>query len=141
MSAAIPYRLLADVVLVLHLGIVAFVVGGLVMIVVGHRAGWRWVDATPFRAAHLAAIAVVVAEAWLGIACPLTTLEGWLRVQAGGAAHGAGFVEHWVGALLYWRAPPWVFTAAYTAFGLLVVAAWWRFPPARRRPPAARRQD
>ncbi len=27
----------------------------------------------------------------------------------------------------------WVFGAAYTGFGALVVWAWWRFPPKARR--------
>jgi hypothetical protein len=53
--------------------------------------------------------------------------------------HGVGFIEHWLSRLLYWRAPPWVFTTAYTLFGLAVAAAWWRYPPEiRRRGPAAR---
>lgn len=124
-----PYRLLADLVLALHVSIVAFVVGGLVLIVAGNLAGWRWVNAPWFRVAHLAAIGIVIAEAWLGITCPLTTLEMWLRAQAAVPTYGGGFIEYWLSRVLYWRAPPWVFTAAYTLFGLAVAAAWWRYPP------------
>ena len=127
------YADLADAVLVLHLGVVLFVVGGLVAIVVGQRRGWPVVDGLGFRLAHLAAIAFVVAQAWLGQECPLTTLESWLRAQGGTAGYATGFIEHWVGRLLYYHAPPWVFTLAYTGFGLLVALAWWRFPPRRRR--------
>jgi len=127
--------LLADGVLVLHLGVVIFVVGGLVLVVVGHLAGWRWVDHLGFRIAHLLAIAVVVAESWLGVVCPLTTLEMWLRARGGGATYGGGFVEHWLQTLLYHDAPAWVFVAAYSAFGALVVASWWLFPPRRRGAP------
>jgi hypothetical protein len=83
--------------------------------------------------AHLAAVGVVVVQAWLGRYCPLTILESWLRVQAGGSAYTASFVEHWVQQVLYYEAPLWVFALVYTVFGLLVVAAWWWFPP-RRRP-------
>ena len=57
-----PYQLLADVVLTLHFSIVAFVVGGLVLTIIGNFSAWRWVNALWFRLAHLAAIAVVVAE-------------------------------------------------------------------------------
>jgi hypothetical protein len=32
-------------------------------------------------------------------------------------------------AILFWQAPAWVFTVAYTVFGLAVAAAWWFFPP------------
>lgn len=125
---------LADAVLVLHAGVVLFVVGGLVLVVLGNAVpalGWRWVNRWWFRLAHLGAIAVVVAESWLGITCPLTTLEAWLRVQAGAAAHGQGFIEHGLQRLLFYSAPPWVFVLAYTLFFALVLAAWWRWPPRR----------
>ncbi len=124
--------LLADMVLLAHFGLVVFVVGGLAVILVGNLLGWRWVNNPWFRFAHIAAIAVVVAESWLGITCPLTTLESWLRAQAGSSGYDASFIEHWVQRILFHEAPPWVFASAYTAFGLLVAAAWWYFPPRRR---------
>lgn len=126
------YRLLADAVLLLHLAVVLFVVGGLAVILVGGLRGWPVVRSMAFRLAHLAAIAYVVAQAWLGAVCPLTTLEMWLRAQAGERTYGAGFIEHWVQRLLFHEASPWVFTAAYTLFGLAVLGAWWYFPPQRR---------
>lgn len=129
----LSYRLLADLVLTLHVGVVVFVVAGLVAVVAGNLAGWRWVNNPWFRLAHLGAIAVVMVEAWLGLTCPFTTLEMWLRAKAGDATYGGGFIEHWLQRLLYYDAPPWVFTAAYSAFGLLVVATWWWFPPDFRR--------
>jgi hypothetical protein len=129
----VPYQLLADLVLATHVAVVLFVIGGLAAILVGNFRGWRFVNAWWFRAAHLAAIAVVAAQAWLGIACPLTTLESALRVKAGGAAYETSFLEYWLTRLLYYDAPAWVFTAAYTLFGLAVAAAWWWFPPRSAR--------
>ena len=76
------FQLLAEAVLALHFAIVLFVVGGLVVIIVGNVRGWHWVNSVWFRLLHLAAIVIVVAEVWLGITCPLTTLETWLRAQA-----------------------------------------------------------
>jgi polyferredoxin len=125
------HSLLADAVLVLHFGVVLFVVGGLVLVITGHLRGWRWVDGWWFRAAHLVAIAFVVVQAWLGQTCPLTLLESWLRQQAGASGYTQSFIGHWVQRALYYDAPPWVFTVAYTVFGLLVVVTWWRFPPRR----------
>ncbi len=126
---------LADAVLVLHTGIVVFVVLGLMLVVAGNlaRPRWPWVNRPWFRALHALAIAVVVAEAWLGLSCPLTTLEWWLRAQAGELRGAPGFIEFWLQRLLFWQAPGWVFTLAYTAFGLAVAAAWWRWPPQRGR--------
>ena len=142
-SGLAAHRLIADGVLLLHFCIVFFVVGGLLLILVGNLRSWKWVNAWWFRIAHLAAIAIVVAESWLGIVCPLTTLEAWLRTQAGTETYSASFIEHWVQRLLYYEAPPWVFTLAYTVFGLAVGAAWWFFPPASKRNshPGATRPD
>lgn len=126
-----PYQLLADAVLLVHFAIVLFVVGGLVFVIVGNLRHWPWVNGLWFRVAHLAAIGIVVAQAWLGKLCPLTILESWLRGQAGEASYSASFIEHWVQRALYFEAPPWLFALVYTAFGLLVLAAWWYFPPRR----------
>ena len=126
------YASLADSVLVLHFGVVAFVVVGLPLIVLGNVRGWAFVNGLAFRLAHLAAIAVVVAQAWLGVVCPLTTLESWLRARSGEAAYEGSFIEHWLTRILFYDAPAWVFTLAYTLFGLAVAAAWWRFPPRKR---------
>lgn len=128
-----PYGLLADLTLALHVAIAAFVVVGLILIVIGNLRGWGWVNRLWFRLAHLAAIAFVVAESWLGVVCPLTTFEMWLRVRAGEPAYAGGFIEHWLQYLLYYNAPAWVFTLGYSLFGLAVLATWWLFPPARRR--------
>jgi hypothetical protein len=129
----VSYRPLADLVLILHFGIVVFVVGALPLIVVGNLRGWSFVNGPLFRVAHLACIAIVVAQAWLGVVCPLTTLESWLRSRGGEATYETSFIEHWLTRLIFYEARPWVFTAAYTLFGLAVVAVWWRFPPAKQR--------
>ena len=129
-----PYQLLADAILILHFGVVLFVVGGLLAVVAGNGLGWGWVNGWWFRLAHLAAIGVVVAQALLGRFCPLTSLESWLRVQAGQPSYTKSFIEHWLQRIIFYDAPFWVFTLVYTLFAVLVVAAWWQFPPTRRRP-------
>lgn len=127
-----PPLLLADIVLTLHAAVVLFIVGGLVLIFLGNRLGWRWVNGWWFRVAHLAAIGIVVAQAWLGLDCPLTTLEVWLRSPGEMGGLLEGFIAYWLGRLLYYRLPAWVFVLAYSLFGALVMLAWWRYPPARR---------
>jgi len=128
-----PYQLLADMVLSLHVAVVAFVIGGLVLILAGNLLLWRWVNALWFRLAHLAAISIVVAESWFGVLCPLTALESSLRAKAHETAYAGSFIEHWLQRVLYYEAPTWVFTVAYTLFALAVAAAWWYFPPRRNR--------
>ncbi len=131
------YETLANLVLLLHAAVVLFVVGGLVLVVAGNHAGWSWVNRLSFRLLHLAAIATVVAQAWLGVTCPLTTLESWLRVQAGAAAYQTSFIEYWLHRALFYDAPGWLFTLVYSLFGLMVAASWWIYPPRRGLPQGA----
>lgn len=126
-------RALADAVLLVHFGVVIFVVGGLVAIVLGNRRRWRWVNRPLFRLPHLAAIGVIVAQAWLGRLCPLTILESSLRGRAGDVPYPGSFIAHWVAWILYYDLPPAVFTGMYTLFGAVVAWAWWRYPPQRTR--------
>jgi hypothetical protein len=128
------YRLLADAVLVLHAGVVLFVVAGLALVLAGGALRWRWVRNFWLRAGHLGAIACVALQAWFDLACPLTTLEQSLRVRAGQRSFEGDFVAYWLGRLLFYQAPPWVFIAAYSLFALLVVWSWWAVRPRTRLP-------
>ena len=126
---ATVYRVAADALLVTHALFVAFVVFGLLLIIAGKWRSWRWVRNPWFRVAHLAAIGVVVLQSWLGVICPLTTWEMALRAKAGDATYPGSFIAHWVGELLYYRAPAWVFVVSYTVFGALVLASWFWVRP------------
>jgi Protein of Unknown function (DUF2784) len=135
-GSAIYYAIAADVVLALHIVVAAFVVGGLGLMVLGNvwRLSWlSFVNRPAYRFTHLSAIAVIVLQSWLGAICPLTILEMWLRSRAGEATYQGSFIAHWMQQLLYYQAPPWVFTLAYTVFGLLVLLCWVRFPLRPRR--------
>ena len=120
--------MVADFLLVLHFLIAAFVVGGLVLVWLGAALGWRWVSNPWFRYLHLAAIAFVAAEALLGIACPLTVWEDLLR----GGLRPESFVARWVHRFLYYRAPEWIFTAAYALWTLATLLTLWLVPPRRK---------
>ena len=129
MHSSVTYRVLADLVLLLHTSFVVFVIAGLVLVLLGGVRGWHWVRNPWFRVMHLLAIGIVVLQAWLGVLCPLTTLEMSLRARAGDAVYPGSFIAHWLEALLYYQAPAWVFTACYTVFGFLMVASWYAVRP------------
>jgi 4-amino-4-deoxy-L-arabinose transferase-like glycosyltransferase len=123
------YRILADVVVVLHASYVAFVVLGELVILLGIALRWEWIRNRTFRLAHLAAILIVVVEAWSGITCPLTNWENSLRSQAGQTVEQGDFIGRWVHHALFYQAAPWVFTAIYSAFGALVILSLVLSPP------------
>jgi hypothetical protein len=120
---------LANAVLVIHALVALFIVGALPAIWIGAVFGWRWVRTPAFRFTHLAAICVVALLSVLGLACPLTVLEDWLRH---GSAGTEGFLQRWVSRLLYYDLPTWVFTVAYVLFACLVILTWRLIPPKRR---------
>lgn len=85
------WRLLADLLVTLHLAFAAFVVFG------GFLAWkWRWAVL-----AHLPALAWGFWIETSGRICPLTPLENHLRHLAGEAGYRGGFLEHYVLAILY----------------------------------------
>lgn len=142
--------LLADALVVLHWGVVAFVVGGQLLFLAG-AIHWRLLgtsEDTPglrgavvrttrnpwIRIGHLLTMAWIVVNTWLGKLCFLTVWEYALRDLAGEARSEASFIERWLAAALYIEAPWWAFVVAYSAFFALVVATFVLAPPRWRRP-------
>jgi Protein of Unknown function (DUF2784) len=85
------YGLLADVVLVAHLGFVLFVVLGGLLVLRHPRIAWL----------HLPAAVWGVLIEFAGWICPLTPLENALRRAGGGAGYSGGFIAHYVTELIY----------------------------------------
>ncbi|MBI46437.1 MAG: hypothetical protein CMG91_03045 [Marinobacter sp.] len=121
----------ADTLLILHTMLVGFVILGLVATFAGYFCQWRWVRNFWFRLSHLIVIGVVVLQSWLGVLCPLTSWEMALRAKAGEAGYEGSFIQHWLQSILYYSAPDWVFSLAYTVFGALVLASWFVVRPER----------
>ncbi|MEF2146152.1 MAG: DUF2784 domain-containing protein [Desulfovibrionaceae bacterium] len=123
------YRLLADLVLVLHFCFVAFNVLGLVLIFAGRLLAWAFVANRWFRGAHLAAMGVVVLEALTGTLCPLTFWENVLRELSGQAGPASeSFVGYWVGRLLFYDWDEQTFTILYALFFTAMLSALFWAP-------------
>ncbi len=85
------YSALADLVLVVHFGFIAFVVlGGLLAL--------RWPRAA---FVHLPAAAWGILIEVFGWICPLTPIENSLRRSAGEAGYSGGFIEHYLLPVIY----------------------------------------
>ncbi|MBU2676593.1 MAG: DUF2784 domain-containing protein [Gammaproteobacteria bacterium] len=121
--------LAADLILFGHVLFVAFVIFGLLLILVGKPLRWAWVRNPWFRLAHLVAIGIVVLQSWVGVICPLTTWEMALRERAGAITYSGSFVSHWLQSLLYYEAPAWVFTVCYSVFAAVVIVSWFWVRP------------
>ena len=85
------YRLLADLVLILHFAFVAFALLGGLLVLRRPRLAWL----------HLPALAWGVLVQWADWICPLTPLENHFRQLGGEAGYEGGFIEHYVMRLLY----------------------------------------
>lgn len=131
MDSSTVFLLAADVVLLLHALFVAFVVIGLLLIFAGKVRAWSWIRNPWFRLTHLVAIALVVVQAWLGVICPLTTIEMALRSRAGDTVYSGSFISYWLEKLLYYQVPAWVFVVCYMAFAAVVIASWFWIRPRR----------
>ncbi len=129
MESRVLYLFAADIMLSAHVLFVAFVIFGLLMILMGKVMSWHWIRNPWFRAIHLISIGIVVLQSWLGAICPLTIWEMALRSKAGETVYAGTFISHWLEAILYYQAPSWVFIVCYTAFGLLVAASWYWVRP------------
>ena len=125
------YTILADAVVIIHAAYVAFVVGGLAAILIGAAMKWRWTRSFAFRVSHLAAIALVCVESIVGVICPLTSLENLIRDRGGAARYTGDFVAYWAHRMIFYNFPPWIFTAAYMTFAILVAITFIAIPPRR----------
>jgi len=90
-AAPIIYRLLADLVILVHFGFVVFAVGGGFLTLKWRRFVWI----------HLAAVIWAVIVELLGWVCPLTPLENWLRSRAGEVVYNSDFIARWLFPMLY----------------------------------------
>ena len=85
------YRILADLVVLAHLGFIGFVVfGGLLAL------RWRWM---PWL--HLPALSWGIFIELTGRICPLTPLENALRRAGGLAEYSHSFIERYVVPVVY----------------------------------------
>ena len=86
-----PYRPLADLVVILHLAFVAFALFGCLLALKWKRIVWL----------HAPAVLWAAAIEFGGWICPLTPLEIWLREQGGETGYRSSFIDYYILPLLY----------------------------------------
>ena len=102
------YATAAEAVVAFHFAFVLFVALGGVLV-------WRWPRVAWY---HLPAAAWGCLVELTGLICPLTPLEKWLRLRAGGAPYEGGFIAHHLLPMLY---PAGLTRGIQLLLGLLVI--------------------
>lgn len=102
------YSVLADAVLVFHLGFILFVGGGGLFVLRWPKVVWI----------HLPVAAWGVWIELSGNICPLTPLENALRRMAGEQGYSGGFIEHYLLPIVY---PPGLTRGVQFTLAALVV--------------------
>lgn len=85
------YRLLADVLVIVHLLFILFALFGAFMAL---RWRWLWLVHVPVVIWGV----LVEVNHWI---CPLTPLEYWLRLKGGESGYQESFVEHYIVPIVY----------------------------------------
>ena len=103
------YRILADIVVVVHFSFVLFVLFGGILALKWKRLVWL----------HVPAFLWGSLIEFLGWLCPLTHLEYWLTEKAGAVPYQSGFIEYYIVPLLY---PAVLTRELQILFGFFVIA-------------------
>lgn len=82
---------LADLTMILHLLFVLYVLFGALLSFIWPRSTW----------VHLVAVVWGVVVNMTGWFCPLTPIENYFRQRAGAEGIGNGFLEHYLGPIIY----------------------------------------
>ena len=71
--------MLADIILILHFLVVIFITVGFLLIPIGYYYDWSWIRNFKLRLFHFGLMFIVTFETLVGITCPLTSIENYLR--------------------------------------------------------------
>ena len=129
--------LAADLLAGFHLGIVIFMIGGQVLVLLGWILGWDWARNAWFRLTHLGIMIYIAQNAARGKFCFLTHWEHDLRAEAGQRPEDISFVGKILRDLLYVDSVSAQFlNGCYLAFFVLVLVTVVGYRPRFRKPAA-----
>jgi hypothetical protein len=114
------HLLLAELIVILHLLFIVFAMFGGLLVIKWPRLVWL----------HIPVVAWGALTEFLGLICPLTPLEIWLRQQAGADPYQGEFISHYLVPLIY---PPgltpgmqWLLGGGLLIFNILIYAWVYR---------------
>ena len=126
------YRFLADIAVLIHFLFILFLLGGLVLILLGLWRRWSIARSLRFRLLHLCGFLLVVGIEIAGYLCPLTYLENWLRQkQDPMTVYFGSFVAHYLEELIYLEVPLELIVLPTMLFALFTLVLFFIAPPKR----------
>jgi len=123
------YLLAADVILLIHFVFVAFVVLGFISIWIGYFTKQKFVRNAKFRICHILAMGIVLCESLVGMLCPLTEWENYLRVKGGqGQVYETSFMKEWIHKIMFFDFSELTFVIVYALFFVLILLTFRVIP-------------
>ena len=117
--------MLADIILILHFLVVIFITVGFLLIPIGYNYEWSWIKNFKLRLFHFGLMFIVTFETLVGITCPLTSIENYLR----GINNSKSFISFWIEKIIYWDFPTSFFIFLYFVFLGWTFLMWKIYPP------------
>jgi hypothetical protein len=102
------FRILADLVIVLHFLFILFVLLGGLLLFSDRRWAWLHLPVASWGA-------IVELKGWI---CPLTPIENWCLRRAGFEIYQGNFIEHYLALVIY---PPFLTPQIQVIFGISVI--------------------
>lgn len=102
------YQVAADFIVLLHFSFILFVLAGGLLVL-----KWRWLVWL-----HIPAVIWGALISFMGWVCPLTPLENMLRKATGDGVYITGFVERYLGSVIY---PSGFSREMFIAMGVIVI--------------------
>jgi len=135
------YKILADLVVLIHFAWILFILWGFILTVCGSisvyvlRTADRWrtfFDGWIFRTIHLGGIVYTAVLTVLGKHCPLTILENKLKEQYNTElTYPGSFVVHYIEKIFYSEANFWLFVIPTIIITVFTVLMFIVRPPAK----------
>ena len=129
------YLLAADLILLIHFLFVAFVVLGFIFIWIGYFTKQKFAKNAKFRICHILAMGIVLCESLVGMICPLTEWENYLRVRGGqDQVYETSFMKEWIHKIMFFDFSELTFVIVYALFFAVILLTFWVIPPDLRKP-------
>ncbi len=114
------YSFLADLVVLIHFTFILFVIFGGLLVLLWSKIVWL----------HVPALCWGVTTQMLGLICPLTPFEIYLRNRAGLEGYSGGFIENYLIPVIYpaglTQQVQWVLGTVLLIFNALIYVYLWK---------------